>query len=111
LNVPLLSVDTSNAVSEKLRRAARLVLAVPSFLGRPTTALPDTPAVIIEIDAPDEKDGVDPSGSKGRRAKKQTSGRYDPREYERARRRLDKALREHYRGLEALNNYRVRVLP
>ena len=33
--------------------------------------------------------------------------RYDPDEYERARKRVKKALLEHYRAIETLNNYRV----
>lgn len=36
--------------------------------------------------------------------------RYDPDEYERARRRVKKALLEHYRAIETLNNYRVRFI-
>ena len=35
--------------------------------------------------------------------------RYDPDEYERARKRVKKALLEHYRAIETLNNYRVRL--
>ncbi|VDB96024.1 unnamed protein product [Peniophora sp. CBMAI 1063] len=33
--------------------------------------------------------------------------RYDPDEYERARKRVKKALLEHYRAIETLNNYRI----
>jgi hypothetical protein len=38
---------------------------------------------------------------------RKTPSKFDPNDYELARKRLKKAMLEHYRGLEALNNYRV----
>jgi len=93
-------------VYERARNAMHLVASIPSYFGRPKATLPDTPAIVVEEVLQDGKGLTSPAPKRERSEK--AGAKHNPYEYERARRRLNKALLEHYRGLEALNNFRVR---
>ncbi|KAG6377203.1 EXS family-domain-containing protein [Boletus reticuloceps] len=91
--------DTSNfATPEHRRRDGGAKSAVEKGLGAaPAMILDDTPYYV-----PSKHSDSRPSTSA-------TSKEYslDPRAYQHAKGRLRKAVAEHYRGLEALNNYRT----
>ncbi|KAI0035804.1 SPX domain-containing protein [Vararia minispora EC-137] len=101
--LPFVSDDAAKALHAKVHKFMQFVTSVPSFFGPPRVALPETPAVVVE----DTEKCAGPSRQGRARRSSRQRKKYDPHEYERARRRLSKALLEHYRGLEALNNYRI----
>ncbi|VDB96026.1 unnamed protein product [Peniophora sp. CBMAI 1063] len=65
-------------------------------------------APTIIVDDADEKPAPDPKANERRVVvRAQSAEKFAPNDYDRARKKLRRALSEHYRFLEALNNYRI----